>query len=67
MSKFFGFYDCEDAGNVEAEVEVALGPAICCLSYEGAFRHAGGIGEHELEYVAAGFYVYTDGEAAGSK
>ena len=60
LSEFFWLYYCENAGDVEAKVKVALSPAISCLANECALGHAGGIGEHELEYVATGFNIYAD-------
>ena len=60
LSKLFWFYDSEDTGDVEAKVDVAFWPTICCLANECALGHAGGIGEHKLEYVAAGFDVDAD-------
>ena len=63
--KSFRFYNCEHAGDVEAEVDVAVAPIAGSWPYEIAFGDACGVGEDELENVATGFYVNAEAEAVG--
>lgn len=40
----------------------SVAPGIGVFGYEAAFDHGSGVGEVQLENVAAGFYVEADGE-----
>ena len=60
--EFFWTNNSEHPGYVEAEVyctQLVKPPLSRCLPYIGTFCHSARVAEHQLEYVAACFYIHT--------
>src|ERR1700753_3931003 len=60
------FLNCKYARQVEAELYLSFTPLVGGFGNKGAFVHAAGIGQMQLEYVTAGLDVHPYREGIGA-
>ena len=58
----WSFPELERPGNIKAEKDITVGPVVFGIGEEGPFIHSFGVGEMQLEYMASGLKIKTQGE-----
>jgi len=56
------FYDGEYPGNIKTKIDITVSPLPHCFGNKSPFENGVGVGEKQLEHVAAGFNVEANGE-----